>query len=135
MNKPVHPTRAEAAAPGRRWRILYAEDVRELREVARMALTLDGHQVECEADGQLALNRITADPSAFDLILTDHHMPNMNGLELVQHLRELQYPGKIIVFSSELKPPVAEAYFALGVGHVLPKPIFPSELRKVLAEL
>lgn len=126
---------ATPGTPKRRWRILYAEDVRELREVARMALTLDGHVVECEVDGKLALQRITADPAAFDLILTDHHMPNMNGLEFVQHLREMKYPGKILVFSSELKPQVAEAYRALGVDGVLPKPIFPAELRRILAEL
>jgi two-component system chemotaxis response regulator CheY len=125
----------QPTAPKRRWRILYAEDVRELRDVARLALTLDGHSVNCEVDGQLALARITADPAAFDLILTDHHMPNMNGLQLVQHLREMNYPGKILVFSSELKPQIAEAYVALGVDRVLPKPIFPSELRRILAEL
>jgi CheY-like chemotaxis protein len=119
----------------RRWRILYAEDVRELREVARMALSLDGHKVECALDGKLALERVTADPAAFDLILTDHHMPNMTGLEFVEHLRAMKYPGKIIVFSSELRPQVEKAYLALGVDRVLPKPIFPSELRKVLAEL
>lgn len=134
MNSPAQPTTA-AVPPKRRWKILYAEDVRELRDVARMSLARDGHTVECEVDGQLALSRIIADPTAFDLILTDHHMPNMNGLELVEHLRQIAYPGKIIVFSSELKPQVAEAYRALGVDLVLPKPIFPSELRKVLAEL
>lgn len=129
------PATATATPPKRRWRILYAEDVRELRDVARLALTRDGHSLECEVDGQLALKRITADPSAFDLILTDHHMPNMNGLQLVQHLREMKYPGKILVFSSELKPQIAEAYVALGVDRVLPKPIFPSELRRILNEL
>jgi CheY-like chemotaxis protein len=125
----------KAKGPKRCWRILYAEDVRELRDVARIALSLDGHTVDCEVDGALALARITANPSAFDLILTDHHMPNMNGLQLVQHLREIKYPGKILVFSSELKPQIAEAYLALGVDGVMPKPIFPSELRRILAEL
>ncbi len=120
---------------GRPLRILYAEDVRELREVARMALSLDGHQIECALDGQLALNRVTTAPDAFDLVITDHHMPNMNGLEFVEHLRAMKWPGKIIVFSSELKDEVRVAYLALKVDGVLPKPIFPSELRRVLAEL
>ena len=100
-----------------------------------MALSLDGHQIECALDGKLALDRVTADPAAFDLILTDHHMPNMNGLEFVGHLRAMKYPGKIVVFSSELRKEIEQAYLALGVDRVLPKPIFPSELRKVLAEL
>ena len=124
-----------ARTPGRKWRILYAEDVRELREVARMALTRDGHTIECANDGKLALDRVLAGPADFDLILTDHHMPNMNGLEFVTQLRALKFPGKIIVFSSELKPEVELGYRELNVDHFLPKPIFPSELRQVLANL
>ena len=135
MTTSATPLTPSAPVTRRRWRILYAEDVRELREVARMALSLDGHQIECALDGKLALDRVTADPAAFDLILTDHHMPNMNGLEFVGHLRAMKYPGKIVVFSSELRKEIEQAYLELGVDRVLPKPIFPSELRKVLAEL
>ena len=130
---PLQPAAHSAAK--RHWKILYAEDVRELREVARMALSLDGHTIDCAVDGVFALERIKADPTAFDLILTDHHMPNMNGLQLVEQLRAIKYPGKIVVFSSELKQSVHDAYVALNVDKVLPKPIFPSELRRVLAEL
>src|SRR5262249_32676833 len=125
-----------AAHPaGRTWRILYAEDVRELREIARMTLKPEGHAIECVNDGRAALERLQAAPEAFDVILMDHHMPRMNGLEFVEELRKMKWPGKIIVFSSELRKEVERAYLALHVDLVLPKPIFPSELRKALAEL
>src|SRR5882672_6875834 len=114
---------ATASSPGRRWHILYAEDVPELRDLTRMTLSLDGHSIDCAVNGQLALAR------------TDHHMPTMNGLEFVAQLRAINYPGKIVVFSSELKQSVHDAYMAFKVDAVLPKPIFPSELRRVLAEL
>jgi two-component system chemotaxis response regulator CheY len=116
-------------------RILYADDLRDLREVLRMALTREGHTIECVADGSLALERLAKDCSSFDLLITDHHMPEMNGLELVTRLRALPFRGKVIVFSSELSASVNDAYHALGVDLVLPKPIFPSVLRQVLAEL
>ena len=135
MNSSPLPSSPTAPAAARKWRILYAEDVRELREVARMALSLDGHRIETANDGQLALERVIAAPTAYDLIITDHHMPNMEGLEFVEQLRARKFPGKIIVFSSELRAEVEKAYHALHVDLVLPKPIFPSELRKVLAEL
>jgi CheY-like chemotaxis protein len=135
MSLPEASPEATIHFPERKWSILYAEDVRELREVARMALSREGHKIECALDGQLALERVTGAPDAFDLIITDHHMPNMNGLQFVQALRAMKWPGKIIVFSSELKAAVEKAYLSLRVGRVLPKPIFPSELRKVLAEL
>lgn len=131
------PTNHEANTPipSKTFRILYADDMRELRDLAVITLGRDGHSVECVKDGQAALGRIAADPSAFDLLITDHHMPNMNGLELIQQLRTLPYKGKIIVFCSELSQDVNQAYCDLKVDEILYKPILPSELRGVLARL
>ena len=126
---------APAARAPQSLRILYADDLRDLREVMRMALTREGHAIACVADGLLALELLTKDLNAFDLLITDHHMPGMDGLELVTRLRTLPFRGKIIVFSSELSASVNDAYRGLGVDLVLPKPIFPSVLRQKLAEL
>ncbi len=116
-------------------RILYADDMRELREVARIALSREGHLIECVSDGRQALDRITANPSAYDLVITDHHMPHLNGVELVTQMRHLPYPGKIMIFCSELSPIVSDAYQRLRVDRILYKPVFPSELRHALNEM
>lgn len=100
-----------------------------------MALTREGHSIECVPDGRVAWERLIVDHATFDLLITDHHMPEMDGLELVKRLRTLPYRGKIIVFSSELRPSVADAYYALKVNAVLPKPVPPPLLRQLLAEL
>jgi CheY-like chemotaxis protein len=115
--------------------ILYADDMRELRRLLEVALGRDGHQVETVPDGLAALGRIATATVAFDLVITDHHMPVMNGLELVGRLRQLPFAGKIIVFSSELSADVAEAYRRLRVDYILPKPIFPATLRALLKTL
>jgi len=131
------PTNQETSTPLSRktFRILYADDMRELRDLAVITLGRDGHTVECVKDGQAALGRVTAEPDSFDLLITDHHMPNMNGLELVQHVRTLPFKGKIIVFCSELSQDVNQSYCDLKVDEILYKPIMPSELRSVLARL
>ena len=117
-------------------RILYAEDMRELRQVAEMSLTRQGHTIECCADGRDALNRINATPDAFDVLITDHHMPNLNGHELVATLRrEQRFKGKIVIFCSALSPQVNAAYTELRVDAFLKKPVFPSTLREVLNRL
>ena len=123
-----------SALPRRFLRILYADDLRELREVARISLSREGHGIECVADGSLALARVMADPG-FDLVITDHHMPNMNGLELVTRLREQEFAGKIMVFSSELSSAVAADYTWLKVDHILYKPVYPSVLRQLLHQM
>lgn len=122
-------------SPKKTFRILYADDMRELRDLATITLGRDGHTVECVKDGQAALGRLTAEPDAFDLLITDHHMPNMNGLELVQQVRNLPFKGKIIIFCSELSQDVNQSYCDLKVDEILYKPILPSELRSVLARL
>lgn len=121
--------------PQKSLRILYADDMPELREVACASLSRDGHSVECAADGALAVERVTAGPTAFDLLITDHHMPNLNGLELVMQLRVLGFQGKILVFSSELSREIHAAYQRLNVDRILYKPVFPSTLRQVLVDL
>lgn len=121
--------------PHQRVRILYAEDVVELRELARIVFTRDGHSIDCLPDGSDALARLTEDVNAYDLLITDHHMPQMNGLELVSAVRRMPFKGKIMVFSSELSPVVAADYRKLGVDRILFKPVYPSFLRQAIAEL
>jgi two-component system, chemotaxis family, chemotaxis protein CheY len=128
------PSSAFTASAKRFLRILYADDMPDLRDVMRITLSREGHGIECVEDGLLALARVTAD-SGFDLVITDHHMPNMNGLELVMRLREQVFPGRIMVFSSELSPGVTAEYERLQVDRILYKPIYPSDLRQAIAEI
>jgi len=116
-------------------RILYADDVLQLREFMTVMLTREGHLVETVEDGAAALEWIERAPTAFDLLITDHHMPRLNGLELVRALRRVVFAGKIIVFSSELNEMVHERYRRLHVDLILPKPIFPVTFRRLLNEL
>src|SRR5258708_24996756 len=111
MSTPVTNETA-AARPRKSLRVLYAEDMRELRQLLQVVLGRDGHKVESVSDGNLALELILPDPAAYDVVITDHHMATMSGLELVARLRALAYSGKIIVFSSELSEKVDASYRA-----------------------
>ncbi len=128
-------TQKEAVPTKKARRILYADDMPELRDMVRITLARDGHAVACAADGLLALEKIANEPEAFDVVITDHQMPNMNGLELVTRLRDLPFAGKILLFSSGLSNELCEAYHKLKVDYILHKPVFPHELRQALAKL
>lgn len=116
-------------------RVLYVDDMRELREVATLALGRCGHKVDSAPDGRDALEMVTADPTAYDIVISDHHMGGMNGLELVIKLREIKYPGKIAIVSSELNEDVEGEYRAHGVDRILYKPVALSELRSLVHEV
>ena len=129
-------TTPDAVVPTRKQlRVLYADDMLQLRELIVIVLGRDGHTVDTVPNGEQALEKLFANPAAYDLVITDHHMPGMNGLELVSKIRTKTYQGKIIVFSSELSDTVDTAYRRLKVDHILPKPIFPAQLRAVVATL
>ena len=116
-------------------RVLYADDMKELRDLMTIVLSREGYTIETVSDGRLALERIEADPTAFDLVITDHHMHEVNGLEFMKRLRLLPYAGKTAVFSSELGMGVHHAYVQLKVDRILQKPVPPSAVRVLLREL
>jgi len=130
------PHGGRPASPPRVLRVLYADDVKELRDVIRLTLMREGHSVECVVNGSEAFKQLEAAPEAYDLLITDHHMPVMNGLELVTAVRSAEaYHGRIIVFTSELSLHIAGAYRRLQVDRMIPKPVFPSALRQIIASL
>ncbi len=122
-------------APKKSLRVLYADDMKELRQLLEVVLGRDGHKVESVPDGNLALDLLKDNPAAYDVVITDHHMPTVSGLELVARLRAMNFKGRIIVFSSELSEEVDATYRAHKVDFILPKPVFPSELRALFATL
>jgi two-component system, chemotaxis family, chemotaxis protein CheY len=129
------PAPSSRPPQGRPARVLYAEDLPDLRELMRLNLQRAGFQVETVAEGGAALQRLREHPGEIDLLITDHQMPGMNGLELVAQLRLLPYQGKVMVYSSELDPEVQHTYRRLGVHLILAKPVRPALLRRVVATL
>ncbi|MEN3369129.1 MAG: two-component system, chemotaxis family, chemotaxis protein CheY [Verrucomicrobiota bacterium] len=85
--------------------ILLVEDERSVAFSISFALKADGHKIEIVSDGEEALSELTRKPGAFDLLITDHSMPRMNGVELVKRLRDTAFRGKIVVLSAHLSAP------------------------------
>jgi CheY-like chemotaxis protein len=63
-------------------RILIAEDEEALRSFIARALKQDGHTVTTANDGTEALDVLTRERGAFELLLTDIRMPVMDGIAL-----------------------------------------------------
>lgn len=63
-------------------RLLVAEDDEAVRAFLEKAFELDGHEVRTAEDGAMALEVLTEEGGAFDLLLTDIQMPVMDGIAL-----------------------------------------------------
>jgi DNA-binding response OmpR family regulator len=68
------------------FKILIAEDNRELRQLFQHVLLKNGYTVKGVSDGQEALDALEKD--YYDLIISDIMMPNMDGYELIRSLRD-----------------------------------------------
>lgn len=112
--------------------VLCAEDDPDIAAVVQIALEISGHRVAVVNNGQLALDRIQANPTAYDVILTDHDMPVMDGLGLTTHLRAGRHAVGVVVHSASLGMRDWQLYQDLGVTEFLSK---PCELARLLAAL
>jgi DNA-binding response OmpR family regulator len=63
-------------------RILIAEDDDSVRSFLHMALAMEGHDIVLACDGAMALETLSEEKGAFDLLLTDIQMPVMDGIAL-----------------------------------------------------
>src|ERR1700694_412880 len=85
-----------------RLRILTVEDEPAVTELLALLLGGPAAKVTSASDGWMALMKIGAAAEPFDVIITDHHMGRVSGLELVRRLRVREFAGKIIVLSAHL---------------------------------
>jgi len=115
--------------------ILLAEDERPVAFSIAFALKVDGHTVEIACDGAGAPADLKAKPQAFDLLITDHSMPRMNGVELVRQVRNTAFGGPIMVLSAHLSVENRAVYSALGVDLMIPKPFDIHELRAAVRRI
>jgi CheY-like chemotaxis protein len=74
----------------------------------------------------------------YGLVITDVHMPEMDGLELTAAIRDLEHaegrlPVPIIALSADVRSGETERYLAAGMDDCLRKPVALAQLRDVLA--
>ena len=106
-------------------RILVVDDEAHIREVVAYALTHDGFEVVAAADGRAALAELTA--AAFDLIVLDVVLPELDGLSLCRRLRATS-PIPIIFLSSRGDEVDRVTGLELGGDDYVTKPFSPREL-------
>ena len=116
-------------------RILAVEDEAAVAQLLALVLGGPTSKVTNVCNGEEALARIAADPDPFEIVITDHNMPRMIGLELVRQLRAREFSGKIVVLSAHLTQENVQAYTALNVDLMLSKPFEVHELRKAIDAL
>ena len=81
--------------------ILVVEDHSVVAQAVKETLEAEGWRVSLCGDGAVALGNMASE-AAYDLLIFDNHLPNVNGLELVRYARRLLHRKRtpIIMFSA-----------------------------------
>ncbi len=108
--------------------ILVADDETHILNVVSLKLRNAGFRVICARDGQEALE--LAQQEMPDLLITDHNMPRMTGLELCQQLRADARFAKMpaIMLSARGFQLEDSDTAASGIVRMISKPFSPREL-------
>jgi len=96
----VRPTGEPAGAPRHgqtrpAHRILVADDGSAVRQLMTAVLIGSGYHVDAAEDGAVAWEALQAKP--YDLLITDHNMPKITGVELVKNLRSARMALPVVM--------------------------------------
>lgn len=108
------------------FKIMIAEDDRELRTLFQRVLTRNGYEVSCAEDGQAALALM--DKEYFDLIISDVMMPKMDGFELVRSLRDAGIEIPVLMITAKHAFDDMQRGFMSGTDDYMVKPVNVNEM-------
>ncbi|MDY6801853.1 MAG: response regulator [Bacteroidota bacterium] len=115
--------------------ILIVDDSESIREVVSFTLENEGYSVLVGDDGTDAMKFL--DGRQIDLVITDLHMPKMNGIELIKNIRAMDSYKRIPILFLTTESQAAkkmEAKEAGATGWIV-KPFVPAKLIAALKKV
>ena len=129
------PMPLDFGAPAQGAHVLYLDDDEVMRLTAQGLLERIGCRVTLCPRGQLAIDLVTANPGAFDLVVTDFNMPDLSGLQVAQRLAEIRADLPVVLSSGYLSEDLREQARQAGVRAVLRKEMSFEELGPLVRRL
>ncbi len=115
-------------------RVLIADDEESMRLLVARAIAMDGHEIVTAEDGAEALEILTRDDGAFDLLLTDIKMPVMDGIALALSAAR-DFPRLIILLMTGFADQRERASGLEAIVYdVITKPFAVADIRTAVAD-
>ena len=114
-------------------RVLIADDEDSMRTLVARAIAMDGHTIVTAEDGAEALEILTNEQGAFDLLLTDIQMPVMDGIALALTAAR-DFPDLTILLMTGFAAQRERASGLNAIVHdVVTKPFSVADIRAAVA--
>ena len=113
-------------------RILLVEDETLVAQVLADLFAIDGHEVDIDRDGGIALDRLAA--GSYDMIVSDVRMPGLDGPGLYREV-ERRWPercGRFVFLTGDTVTPEAARALEASGAITLAKPVALAEVREVV---
>lgn len=115
-------------------RLLIAEDTDSVRDIIRRQLEHLGSNADFVSNGQEALDAL--ENGEFNILITDLHMPEIDGYELVSQIRDgktsVDKDFPVIALTADVQLTQRENYISHGFDEYLLKPVTIGQLRGLL---
>lgn len=115
--------------------ILLVEDDNVNAIIAKKALVDNGHTVTHVTDGQKAIEKFAQCPELYEMILMDHHMPIMDGIQATIKLHELYDASvlpPIVALTANAMDGEREKYIKAGMQDYFTKPFKKDQLNALV---
>ena len=115
-------------------KVLIADDEDSMRQLVARAIAMDGHETVTAQDGAEALEILTREDGAFDLLLTDIQMPVMDGIALALSVAR-DFPDLTILLMTGYADQRERASNLNALVHdVVTKPVSVADIRTAVAD-
>nr|WP_276530693.1 ATP-binding protein [Burkholderia multivorans] len=115
--------------------VLVIDDEETLVRLAEDVLADLGYEPVGFSSSEAAWDAVNADPARFDVVVTDHTMPNLTGLQLAARIAGRRADLPVIMCSGFSTASLEREARALGVSMVLRKPLKSRDLADALARV
>ena len=126
----------QAAPPNRT--VLIVEDVESCATTLEIALLdIPYVNVQVVVTAQQALDLLASGGDGICAVITDLHLPSMDGFELIERVRSDRRTARlpIVVISGDSDPRTPERIYRLGADAYFGKPYSPAQVRNKLEQL
>jgi len=123
----------EQTRPRLTGRVMVVDDEETIRQFMTELLGGWGLEVTTHVDGEAARAAFRADPGRFDLLITDHTMPQLTGLALAREISRLRPGLPIILYTGYAEDLSSKDLRDAGVMKLMRKPIEPAQFFPLLS--
>jgi CheY-like chemotaxis protein len=112
--------------------VLIVDDEVNIRNLLKNVLRRSNFQIVEAANGADALIKVNELRHRLHFIITDMHMPQLDGLGLIRNVKELLPALPIIVITGRLETSEREQLHEVGIAAIVEKPFLPQTILNVL---